>query len=64
MQRALQILTSRRYPEGAICEIIYQIPGTACYVVDVHCDNLHNAYATESEISDYNPDAGYEYEHD
>lgn len=55
MAHALYTLTSRRFPAGVTCEIIYQIPGTDCYVVDVHAGNL-NAYATDSELAGYGPD--------
>ena len=53
MHRALYTLTSRRFPEGVTCRIIHQVPGTACFLVDVGDRGRVSAYATESELSSY-----------
>ena len=55
MANPLYILTSRRFPEGVVCEVTHQIPGTDCFLVDVHAGN-YNAYATDSELASYGPD--------
>ena len=56
MHRALYTLTSRRFPEGVTCRIIHQVPGTACFLVDVGDRGRVSAYATESELARYGPD--------
>lgn len=60
MPADLYTLTSHRFPEGTVCEIIELVPGTACWRVDVHAGNL-TAYATESELTGYGPDDSCDY---
>ena len=55
MPSALYTLTSRRFPEGVVCEILHHIIGTECFLVDLHSGNL-TAYATDSELTGYGPD--------
>ena len=54
--RALYTLTSNRFPEGVVCEILRQVPGTDCYRVEAHVGGGVSAYATESELANYGPD--------
>ena len=56
MHRALYTLPSHRFPEGVTCEIIHQVPGTACYLVEAHAGGGVSTYATKSELSSYGPD--------
>lgn len=56
MPSTIYTLTSRRFPEGVTCEILRQIPGTQCWLVDAHVNGGISTYATESELTGYGPD--------
>lgn len=56
MSNKLWTLTSLRFPEGTVCEIVARVPGTDCFLVDSHQNGGTSAYALDSELTTYGDD--------